>query len=177
MLDRLSQLGASLAGAAGVALLLYARISLAEDIRIYEDLARVSQPVHARLLSVGVRAVSVGGRSNRPRYNYTPVGTFEIVGKEGPAYENVDRDDGTLRAAEAEAKRAAAQYREGMVVDAWFDPRSQNSDVFFPLSVIDPARVAEEKRAARRLFTWIGGGSVLAGCVFFGLLIRRSRVT
>jgi Protein of unknown function (DUF3592) len=173
MRDRLLQAGVSLFGAGGVALLLYAQVLMPESIRLFEEMGRVSQNVHARLLSTSVRRVNAGRRSNKPTYNYTPVGAFEIVGQEGRVYNDVDLDNGTLRAYEAEATQAAAQYRAGMVVDAWFDPRSRDDPMFFPLSVLNPAVAAEKMRGERDLLRWIGGGLVGVAAVFAVLLLRR----
>jgi hypothetical protein len=69
MRDRLLQAGVSLFGAGGVALLLYAQVLMPESIRLFEEMGRVSQKVHARLLSTSVRRVNAGRRSNKPTYN------------------------------------------------------------------------------------------------------------
>lgn len=173
MLDRLLLGGVSLFGFCGVASLLFVFAVLPEQIEGYEDLARMSRQVQVRLLSIGVRKVAAGRPSNKPRYNYTPVGTFEIVGQEGVSYENVDLDNGTLRVEETEALQAAAQYRTGMVLDAWFDPRSRHDALFFPLVVKNPAVAAEQQRQQRSLFTWMGGGSLAISSMFVLLMLRR----
>jgi hypothetical protein len=171
MLDRLLASATGLLGFAGVALLLF--IFVGVDIQRSEQLAQVAKPVKARLLSKSLQPHAIGKPSNKPSYNYTPVGAFEIVGATGTVYEGVPLDNGTLRTTEAEATQAAAQYRAGMIVDAWFDPRSANDPTFFPLTVTDPAAVVAGERAQRRLFGWIGAGLFVAAGVCAVLLARR----
>jgi Protein of unknown function (DUF3592) len=175
MRDRLLSSATGLLGFGGVALILFTFFGV--DIQRSEEVAHAVQPVKARLLAKSLQPHAVGRPSNRPSYTYTPIGAFEIVGAPGRVYEGVDLDNGTLRATEAEATQAAARYREGMIVDAWFDPRSRGDQTFFPLTVKDPSAVVEEQRAQQRLFRWIGGASLLAGGVCAVLLFRRPGVT
>ena len=175
MLDRLLTSGMGLLGFCGVALCLFSVVGF--DIERAQEVARVGTPVKARLLSKRLEPHALGRQSNKPTYLYTPVGAFEIVGAEGPVYEGVPLDDGTLRETEAEATQAAAQYREGMIVDAWFDPRSRDDRTYFPLTVTDPSAVAEAQRAQQRLLRWAGGGSLAASGLCALLLFRRSQGT
>ena len=173
MANRLLHGALGLFGFGGVAALMLAVVFQSEAIARYENLVRESQRVQARLLSVGVRQVAAGRLSNRPGFNYTPTGTFEIVGQDGVVYQDVDLDDGTLRVTEEEAKQAAARYRSGMVLDAWFDPRSRNDPVYFPLTITDPAVAAARERATRQLLIWIGGSLLAGSGVAMIFLLRR----
>ena len=173
MLNRLLHGALGLFGFCGVAALMVAVVFQPETIARYENLVRESQRVQARLLSVGVRQVAAGRQSNRPGFNYTPTGTFEIVGQEGVVYKDVDLDEGTLRVTEEEAKQAAARYRGGMVLDAWFDPRSRNDPAYFPLTITDPAVAAAQERATRQRLIWIGASLLAGSGIAMIFLFRR----
>jgi hypothetical protein len=173
MVQRLLHIVISLSGTGGVLLALFALLSLPDDIARYEALARASEHVQARLVTKDVRADPFGEPSNVPRYNYTPVGTFEIVGREGEPFQNVVLDDGTLHSTAEEARQAAAPYQPGMVVDAWYDPRSRTDPVYFPLNLTNPAVEAEEMRHDRTRCLWIAGALLVVSATFAAIAFRR----
>lgn len=173
MLSRLLQVAVVLFGVAGVFLVMYGLVILSDDLRRYEALAGAALPVQARMIARSVR-IDAGTIDAPSRENYVAVGTFEIVGRPGAVYENVDIDGGRLWPERAAANDAAPGHQPNVVVDAWFDPRSKNDAVYFPLTLTDPRAVAAEKQARHRMVVWTGAGSLLVAVVLVPLLIRFS---